>query len=65
MVTHAAIQKTANNPSKDSPDAYMAVWAADGKQKRLAFLENAGGLHVRPTLRQLWVARQYVDIVFL
>jgi DNA-binding beta-propeller fold protein YncE len=26
MVTLAAIQKEANNPSKDSPDAYLAVW---------------------------------------
>jgi threonine dehydrogenase-like Zn-dependent dehydrogenase len=32
MVTLAAIQKEANNPSKDSPDAYLAVWNTDGQR---------------------------------
>ncbi|MBN2270197.1 MAG: hypothetical protein JXN61_06260 [Sedimentisphaerales bacterium] len=32
MVTVAPIQKEAGNPSKDSPDVYLAVWSTDGQR---------------------------------
>lgn len=31
MLTHNAVQKNANSPSKESPDAYVAVWPIDGR----------------------------------
>jgi len=31
MLTHNAVQKDANSPSKESPDAYIAVWTLDGQ----------------------------------